>query len=94
MSGSLEWSVATPSGRLLHSRPSWSDTVAHKFLSRGAEWARLSHEALSLHPMSHGFHLVQEILSFEDLTREESFWESDLVCYSMVLAEKDVSSGD
>lgn len=65
--------------------------VVREFLSPGAERAGLSHEAPSLHPVPCGFHLLRAILSLEDLTREESFWESDLVCYSMVLAEKDVS---
>lgn len=63
--------------------------VGREFRSPGEKRAGLSHEALSVHPQPHGFHLLQAILSFEDLTGEESFWESDLVCYSMVLAEKD-----
>lgn len=54
-----------------------------ELLSPWEERAGLSPEPLSLHPQPCNFQLLQAILSFEDLTRGESFWGRDLVCYSM-----------
>lgn len=74
-----EFPVPEASGALINS-PGW-------------ERAGLSLEVLSLYPQLCGLCLPRVILNFEDLTREESFWVGDLVCYLVVSERKDISFG-